>query len=185
MAYTPDSVTPGDRSPGAGHHPSGHRVATALKRPTRMLRRAALLEHGLLRILFGLAPDGVYRAAPVARRAGGLLHRRFTLTRGRGPGRSVLCGTGLRVSPSGCYPPSCPAESGRSSVPAVIRRPRGVTACSAGPGGNRDDPANPSLSLHGNARGRICPSPGVSRCSGAGTPHGPMPLRRAAEPRRR
>ena len=31
--------------------------------------------------LFGLAPGGVCRAAPIAGRAGGLLHRRFTLTR--------------------------------------------------------------------------------------------------------
>ena len=29
--------------------------------------------------LFGLAPVGVYRASPVARAAGGLLHHRFTL----------------------------------------------------------------------------------------------------------
>gem|GEM_PF-2105659 len=31
--------------------------------------------------LLGLAPGGVYRAAPVTRRTGGLLHHRFTLTR--------------------------------------------------------------------------------------------------------
>ena len=31
-------------------------------------------------ILLDLAPGGVYRAAPIARNAGGLLHRRFTLT---------------------------------------------------------------------------------------------------------
>jgi len=36
--------------------------------------------------LFGLAPGGVCRAAPIAGRAGGLLHHRFTLTRApRGP----------------------------------------------------------------------------------------------------
>jgi len=29
--------------------------------------------------LFGLAPVGVYRAGPVTRAAGGLLHHRFTL----------------------------------------------------------------------------------------------------------
>src|SRR5918999_3834157 len=33
--------------------------------------------------LLGLAPDGVYRAAPVTRRAGELLPHRFTLTRPR------------------------------------------------------------------------------------------------------
>ena len=36
--------------------------------------------------LLGLAPGGVYRAAPVTRRTGGLLHRRFTLTRPSQPG---------------------------------------------------------------------------------------------------
>ena len=42
---------------------------------TRALGRAALE-----RALFDLAPDGVYRADPVTRIAGGLLHHRFTLT---------------------------------------------------------------------------------------------------------
>ena len=32
-------------------------------------------------LLFGLAPDGVYQAAPVTRSTGGLLPRHFTLTR--------------------------------------------------------------------------------------------------------
>ena len=52
----------------------------------------------------GLAPGGVYRAAPVTRGAGGLLPRRFTLTaapaRSRAR-RSVFCGTFPRVTP-GC-----------------------------------------------------------------------------------
>jgi hypothetical protein len=47
--------------------------------------------------LFGLAPDGVYRAGPVARSAGELLPRRFTLTSSRpqsaDTGRFVFCGT--------------------------------------------------------------------------------------------
>ena len=65
--------------PRAGDgHPSRPCVAARLERPTRMLGRAAL-EH----ILSGLAPGGVYRAAPVTRHAGGLLHHRFTLTRPR------------------------------------------------------------------------------------------------------
>src|SRR5690606_2475001 len=45
-----------------------------LVRPTRKLGRAALQ-----RFLSGLAPGGVYRATPVTRCAGGLLHHRFTL----------------------------------------------------------------------------------------------------------
>src|SRR5699024_5769699 len=30
--------------------------------------------------------------------------------------RSTFCGTGLRIAPSGCYPPSCPVVSGLSST---------------------------------------------------------------------
>lgn len=60
-----------------GNHPSPETVAGFLQRPTRMLGRAALK-----RTLYGLAPSGVYLAAPVTRGTGGLLHHRFTLTRG-------------------------------------------------------------------------------------------------------
>jgi len=50
-----------------------------------------------------LAPGGVYRATPVTRGAGGLLHHRFTLTAGSGEARRrfVLCGTVPRLAP-GC-----------------------------------------------------------------------------------
>src|SRR5690348_8837660 len=58
-----------------------------------MLGRAALE-----RILSDLAPGGVCLAAPVARRTGGLLHHRFTLTARHAGRRSVLCGT----DPAGC-----------------------------------------------------------------------------------
>ena len=58
-----------------GDHPSATTVAGRLVRSTRMLGRAALE-----RILSDLAPGGVCLAAPVARRTGGLLHHRFTLT---------------------------------------------------------------------------------------------------------
>ena len=37
------------------------------------------------------------------------------------PGRSVFCGTVSRVTPGGCYPPSCPVEPGRSSTPLCQR----------------------------------------------------------------
>ncbi len=37
--------------------------------------------------------------------------------------RSTFCGTSLRITPSGCYPPSCPVVSGLSSTyVAIIRR---------------------------------------------------------------
>ncbi len=113
---TPGSV-PARGCPRAGDgHPSRTRVATRLERSTRELGRAALE-----RSLSDLAPGGVYRAAPVTRHAGGLLHHRFTLTahRGRNPEarRSVFCGTVPRVTPGGRYPPPCPSEPGRSSAP--------------------------------------------------------------------
>ncbi len=71
--------------------------------------------------LLGLAPDGVYLADPVSRIAGGLLPHRFTLTCAaqlslRGHRRSALCCTIHRVAPPGCYPASCPVESGLSST---------------------------------------------------------------------
>src|SRR6185436_7814320 len=68
------------------------------------------------RSLSGLAPDEVYRADRVTAAAGGLLPHRFTLTPDSRPRRSAFCGTVSRVAPGGCYPPSCPAEPGRSSA---------------------------------------------------------------------
>ena len=46
--------------------------------------------------------------------SGRLLPRLFTLTPARG--RSVFCGTFLRLAPTGRYPASCPAEPGLSSA---------------------------------------------------------------------
>ena len=76
---TPGSVAAHRYRCGGGDHPSWPVVAGGLTRPTRRLGRAALE-----RLLCGLAPDGVYRAAAVACGAGGLLPHRFTLT-GHGP----------------------------------------------------------------------------------------------------
>lgn len=116
---TPGSVIARRRRHASSDHPSTDAVADALKRPTRALGRAALD-----RALSGLAPGGVYRAVPVTRHAGGLLHRLFTLTARAGRGlqreRFLFCGTGLRVTPSGRYPPPCPAEPGRSSVERML-----------------------------------------------------------------
>ena len=72
---------PHDRS--AGDHPSGTTVAGRLVRSTRTLGRAALerVRTAPVKVrLLDLAPGGVYRAVPVTRNAGGLLHHRFTLT---------------------------------------------------------------------------------------------------------
>src|SRR6476469_2989997 len=90
------------RSRASGGHPSRPAVADRLQRPTRRLGRAALKR--LRRYPprggypFGLAPGGVYRAAPVTWSAGGLLPHRFTLTADRGRRRSVFCGTVPRVT---------------------------------------------------------------------------------------
>ena len=65
-------------------------------RSTRKLGRAALE-----RFLLDLAPDGGYRAATVARRAGGLLPHRFTLTAARAPRRSAFCCPFARSPPPG------------------------------------------------------------------------------------
>ena len=65
-----------------GDHPSRDDVAAILVRSTRRLGRAALkrLRSTGKPMPLNLAPGGVYRAAAVTCSAGGLLHRRFTLT---------------------------------------------------------------------------------------------------------
>jgi hypothetical protein len=60
--------------------------------------------------------------------------------------RSVLCGTFLRVAPTGCYPAPCPVESGRSSAGS----PRGP-----GRGHPADSPPSPLLPAAGVGRGRF------------------------------
>src|SRR6478672_5227104 len=92
FAVPPHDGTVGDHlSPGA--------VADTLQRPTRELGRTTLE-----RSLSGLAPGGVCLATTVARRAGGLLHHRFTLTPARGQRRSVLCGTDPAGHPGWALP---------------------------------------------------------------------------------
>src|ERR1044071_4291661 len=95
-----------------GDHPSPGAVADTLQRPTRELGRTALE-----RSLSGLAPGGVCLATTVSRRAGGLLHHRFTLTsdpvRRRRRRRSVLCGTDPAGHPGWALPTtsSCGART--------------------------------------------------------------------------
>jgi hypothetical protein len=136
-SFSPGSVFPHRCRGGSSGHPSTNAVAGALQRPTRALGRAALK-----RALSGLAPGGVYLAFPVTREAGGLLHHRFTLTRAppstdKGCGRSVLCGTCLRVTPSGRYPPPCPVEPGRSSSHLRGARPSGCPILNQSTGAGR------------------------------------------------
>ena len=81
------------------------------------------------RSLSDLAPGEVYKAGPITRAPGGLLHRRFTLTPEnallRVRWRSTLCCTVSRIAPGGGYPPPCSVEPGRSSSSALpLRDPR-------------------------------------------------------------
>jgi hypothetical protein len=100
-ACKPASVPRGE-SRGGGH-PSGTGVAAGLVRSTRGLGRASLRAASprpcvpystLLRVGF-TEPAG----HPAA---GALLPHRFTLTAPRTGRRSALCGTVLRVAPTGC-----------------------------------------------------------------------------------
>jgi hypothetical protein len=94
-------------------HPSPDAVADILQRPTRELGRTTL-EHSLS----GLAPGGVCLATTVSRRAGGLLHHRFTLTSAPKSGGGLFSVALIpRVTPGGRYPPPCPMEPGPSSTP--------------------------------------------------------------------
>ena len=66
------------------------------------------------RHLLGLAPDEACHATYCYQRPGGLLHRRFTLTR---RGRAVCSLLRyLQVTLGGRYPPSCSMEPGSSSA---------------------------------------------------------------------
>jgi hypothetical protein len=83
-ACRPGSVRPLAR---AGGHPSRTAVAGSLMRSTREHRAGRPQSLAQERTAAGalpldLAPGGVYRAAQVTLSAGGLLHRRFTLTPG-------------------------------------------------------------------------------------------------------
>src|SRR3954447_12159577 len=101
------------RDDPVGDHPSRGAVADTLQRPTRELGRTALE-----RSLSGLAPGGVCLATAVSRRAGGLLHHRFTLTSAPKTGGGLFSVALIpRVAPGGCCPPPRPAEPGPSSTP--------------------------------------------------------------------
>ncbi len=129
-AYRPGSVHPLARG---GGHPSRTVVADGLVRSTREHRTGrpqslAQEPRALAQLPLDLAPGGVYQAAQVTPSAGGLLHRRFTLTSGRVRRRSIFCGTVPRVTPGRRYRPPCPAEPGPSSSPKVCLERRGRPA---------------------------------------------------------
>ena len=130
----PSSVARAGRPSRAGDHSSRTRVTARLMQPTRRLGRAALSREPLRdphsTSLFGLAPGGVCRAAPVTGGAVGSYPAVSPLPRGlpvRGSAlsrrapfrlaarRSVFCGTLLEVTLTGRYPAPCPVELGLSS----------------------------------------------------------------------
>ena len=124
--------------PGGGH-PSRDAVADVLQRSTRQLGRAALD-----RCLSDLAPGGVYRAAPVARSAGGLLHHRFTLTRPPHGDRAVCslwhCPAGR---PGWALPTTLPCGvrtflGGHIAAPDAAARPARPTPTLARPNAGQD-----------------------------------------------
>src|SRR6516162_11839868 len=106
-------------SPSRGDgHPSRPDVAAWLVRPTRRQRAGRPRP-------CGLAPGGVYLARPVTRPAGGLLHRRFTLTsQGGFPPQLAVCS--LLHWPAGRpglpLATTLPSEPGLSSEFAGFRR---------------------------------------------------------------
>src|SRR5580700_7745537 len=108
-ACRPGSVRPRVRADG---HPSRAAVADSLVRSTREHRagrpQSLAQEHAVAGVLpLDLAPGGVYRAAQVTLSAGGLLHHRFTLTPGRGPGAV-------------CFLWHCPAGHPGSALPTTL-----------------------------------------------------------------
>jgi hypothetical protein len=81
---------------------------------------------------FGLAPGGVYRAVPVTRDAGGLLHHRFTLT----SAPSISWGEAV------CFLWHCPA--GHPGLPLTTTLPCGVRTFLGGPVPGPDATARPA-----------------------------------------
>src|SRR5690606_29111511 len=105
------------RSRGEDHF-SANAVSGAVKQPTRDSDGA-----GNSSSLFGLAPGGVYRAAPVTGRAVRSYRTVSPLPvpPREGHRRSALCCTFRRLATPGRYPAPCPAELGLSSTPKVPR----------------------------------------------------------------
>jgi hypothetical protein len=148
-ACRPGSVLPLARG---GDHPSRTAVADSLVRSTREHRagRPRSLAQGTAGSPLDLAPGGVYRAAAVTCCAGGLLHRRFTLTpRTR---RGAVC-----------FLWHCPAGHPGSALPTTL--PYGARTFLTGPASGAT--ARPTHPCSGYAE---CHRPGVANRSGARDP---------------
>src|SRR3712207_6584295 len=139
-----------------GGHPSRPAVAGRLQRSTRRHRagspRTPAQDGGATAVPLDLAPGGVYRAAPVTRCAGGLLHHRFTLTSGEPPAVCSLW--------------HCPA--GHPGSPLATTLPCGARTFLGGgisPADATAQPTRPSCpqSRHSPARHRAPVAPGRGR----------------------
>ncbi len=118
-ACTPDSVS----APWcAGGHPSRPSVARRLQRPTRGSAGGPPSPCSALLPVGFAEPPGSPRVLVRSYRTVSPLPVR-ALARHR---RSVLCGTVLRVAPTGCYPAPRPVESGRSSGRVTAPRREGA-----------------------------------------------------------
>jgi hypothetical protein len=116
-------------------HSSGTSVTGRLSRPTRAAtrKRVSLPRKEAVPPLFGLAPGGVCRAAPVAGRAVRSYRTLSPLPADpRTRGRFAFCGTFPRVAPAGRYPAPC-FRGARTFLPAVARR---AAVRPSGVGGN-------------------------------------------------
>ena len=120
----------GPHKPSSVRRP-GRRAGSSVWDPDHSGPRAAYpgLERGRRpqSPLFGLAPDGVCRATPVA---SGPVRSYRTLSplpvpRCRGHRRFALCCTFRHLAVPGRYPASCPVELGLSSARRVRRTPGG------------------------------------------------------------
>ncbi len=102
--------------PQADHdHLSRMAVTRHLLQPTRKLGRAALKRFSIWSCSeWGLPCLSCHHES------GELLPHLFTLTPLRR--RYIFCGTFLRVTPSSCYEPLCPAEFGLSSDPPLANQ---------------------------------------------------------------
>ncbi len=119
-------------------HSSGAAVAGDLKQPTRVRSGdgPAVCVCRLRAPLFGLAPGGVCRAAPVTSRAVRSYRTVSPLPAGKPAGGFLFCGAVPGVAPAGCYP--APYLRGartflRFSAAAI--RPTGDAQLGTPPGG--------------------------------------------------
>jgi hypothetical protein len=143
-ACRPGSVHPLARADG---HPSRTVVADSLLRSTREHRagypQSLAQDHAVAGMVpLDLAPGGVYRAAQVTLSAGGLLHRRFTLTPGTSPEAVCFLWHYPAGRPGSALPTTLPCGArtflGTPGQPGATRPPGQLARRSAQDTGNSE-----------------------------------------------